>query len=89
MKNFFMIATNQVIQVANKPDGVVEKSPCSELIFSVLEPEYIFMVPQKENGFEIGKSISSETYRFLCTADDIKNIIERLKKELEALENLK
>lgn len=88
MKNFFMIAANQVIQIINNPDSVKELVPCSEIVIAAMEPVYEFNVSSNEEQFQIGKRINSETYRFVCNSEDIKQIINRLQLELEIIEKL-
>lgn len=94
MKNFFMIATNQVIQIAQNGEKK-EQHVCSEIVISVMEPEYFLMVPSEDekekpkNAFQIAKNIRSETYRIVCTEQDLKDIIIRIQEELECIKKIK
>ena len=60
---------------------------CSELVIASVEPKYEVTINERYEPVQ-EKTISSETYRVVCTPQDLECMIERLKMELEVLKQM-
>lgn len=86
MKNFYSIATNQLVQRLMSDNGLV-MVPCSELVIVSVEPRYDVSINEQNEAVQVN-GISTETTRVVCTSSDVEAVIERLKIELEALKQM-
>lgn len=87
MRNFFSIASNQVGQFMPDANNESVLVLCSELVIVSVEPKYDLTINEQNEPIQV-KTISSETYRLVCTPNDIECMIERLKMELDALKQM-
>ena len=85
MKNFLTMGTNQTCQFYPQSE---EFHLVSEIVITVVEPDYSVGLTTDPTKFGVEKYPKSETFRFFADPKNLITIRDRINEELELLKKL-